>query len=267
MRALGLLLLAASTTCCQQFEVASVHADKGAFTPPNFPLDAGDAYGPVGGRFSADFPLTTNIRFAYKLPLTPAQTEAMLAHLPSWIGSDRFRIEARAQGNPTKDQMRAMIQSLLADRFHLQIHFEDREVPVLALRLIRPGKPGPKLRSHAEGPACDSQPTPDIFPDRCDVQALNMTPAGLRRAGSRNTTLPLFAASLPGLGQLDRPVVDQTGLEGRYDFLLDWSSKPDAEDAPDFLGALREQLGLKLESARATLKTPVIDHVERPSEN
>src|SRR5437016_7666798 len=59
------------------FEVASVKPDPGQFRPPNFPLDAGDAYRPVGGRFSADFPLTTYITFAYKLSPTPDQRQAM----------------------------------------------------------------------------------------------------------------------------------------------------------------------------------------------
>ena len=104
------------------FEVASVKIDAGPFRPPNFPLDPGDAYRPVGGRFSADFPLSTYITFAYKLSLSSDQRQAMLAHLPDWVSTDRYAIEARAEGNPTKDQMRLMVQSLLAERFKFTAH-------------------------------------------------------------------------------------------------------------------------------------------------
>ncbi len=87
----------------------------GAVRPPNFPLDAGDAFRPVGGHFSADFPLLTYISFAYKIPLSENQ------HWPDWV-HDRFDIQAEADGKPTKDQMRLMMQSLLAERFQLKVH-------------------------------------------------------------------------------------------------------------------------------------------------
>ena len=105
-----------------------------------------------------------------------------------------------------------------------------------------------------------------------------MRPNAAARAGSRNTTLDLLANSLPGLGNLERPVVDRTGLSGRFDFTLEWvperrtPSSPNADapadpPGPTFLEALREQLGLKLESTRAPLRIPVVDHVELPSAN
>ena len=270
------------------FEVASIKPDKGAFTPPNFPLDNGDAYAPTGGRFSADFPLVTYIQFAYKVRFTQEQVQSMLANLPPWVASERFAIQARGEGNPTKDQMRLMMQSLLAERFQLAVHFETRQTAVLALTLVKAGKTGPKLRPHAEGPACDA-PTAEpergspacaaaVFPPKCDVQALTMRPDHTLLAGSRNTTMDLLAAGLSSLGRLDRPVVDQTGLSGRFDFNMEWVQEPNgaapssADPPPDsqgftFLEALSEQLGLKLESTKAPLQVLVIDHVERPSEN
>lgn len=66
----------------------------------------------------------------------------MLANLPAWVKSDRFAIEAVAPQHATKDQYRLMMQSLLADRFGLKLHFEQRDVPVLAMVLVKPGKPG-----------------------------------------------------------------------------------------------------------------------------
>src|SRR4051794_28914342 len=251
------------------FEVASVKRDTGEFRPPNFPLDPGDAFRPVGGRFSADFPLTTYMTFAYKLSLTPDQRQAMIAHLPGWVSTDRFDIQARAEGNPTKDQMRLMMQSLLAERFKLAVHFETQVVPVLALVLVKPDKTGPKLRPHSEGVPCDATPATNgppaadsnIFPPVCDVYMMTMYPNKMARAGSRNTTLALLAGSLPATGKLERPVVDQTGLSGRFDFSIEWvpevnrSAVPNADapadpQGPSFLEAIREQLGLKLESTK-----------------
>ena len=134
------------------FEVAAIHLDRGPFRPPNFPLDNGDAY-TSGDRFSADFPLLTYIQFAYKIRFSPQQRESMFSRgrLPKWIYADRYAIEAKATTRATKDQMRLMMQSLLAERFHLAAHLETQETAVLALRLVRPGILGPKLRPHNQG--------------------------------------------------------------------------------------------------------------------
>jgi bla regulator protein BlaR1 len=268
------------------FEVASIKPDPGPFRPPNFPLDPGEAYRPVGGRFSADFPLTTYITFAYKLSLSQDQRQAMIAHLPSWVAAERFDIQARAEGNPTKDQMRLMMQSLLADRFKLAVHFESQVVPVLALVLVKPGKTGPTLRPHSEGVPCEATPATNgpiardstVFPPVCDVYMMTMHPNTMSKAGSRNTTMALLAGALSGLGNLDRQVVDQTELSGRFDFSIEWAPESDRPPLPNsdaqaelqgptFLEALREQLGLKLQSTKAPLQILVVDHVERPSDN
>ena len=272
------------------FTVASVKPDTGPFRPPNFPLDVGDAFRPVGGHFSADFPLGTYITFAYKLWLTADQRQSMIAHLPGWVGTDRFDIQAEAEGSPTKDQMRLMMQALLAERFQLKVHFETQVVPVLAMVLVKPDKTGPKLRPHSEGVPCEATPATNgppggppasgtsVFPPVCDVYMMTMSPNAGARAGSRNTTLDLLAGSLPGTGGLDRPVVDQTGLSGRYDFLIEFAPESGAASAPNagtpadvpgstFLEALQEQLGLKLEATKAPLRILVVDHVDRPSQN
>jgi len=258
------------------FEVASIKPSTGKFTPPAFPLDAGDAFASTGGRFSADFPLWVFITFAYKLTLTPEQSRAMLEHLPKWVASDRFSVQAKAEGNATKDQMRLMMQSLLADRFQLAIHFETQEASIFALTLVKPGKLGPNLRPHADGPPCDA-PDPKVFPPRCDVYGMTMFPGKMPMAGSRNTTMDLLASGLSGLGRLGRPVINQTGLTGRFDFTLEWvreregppppeATAPDLQ-GPTFLEALHDQLGLKLESSKGPVQILVVDHVERPSEN
>jgi len=264
------------------FEVASVKIDAGPFRPPNFPLDPGDAYRPVGGRFSADFPLSTYITFAYKLSLSSDQRQAMLAHLPDWVSTDRYAIEARAEGNPTKDQMRLMVQSLLAERFKFSAHFETRVFSALALTLVKPGKTGPGLRPHSEGVACEATPATndpvasksDVFPPVCDVVMMTINANHIAKGGSRNTTMALLAGALPGMGRLDDPIVDQTGLTGRFDFTLEFEPEParTADPPPEFQGptfveAVRQQLGLKLERTKAPLPFLVVDHVERPTGN
>jgi uncharacterized protein (TIGR03435 family) len=283
------------------FEVASVKLSKpGTFFPPNFPLDEGDAFLNVrtrerpNGRFSATFPLSTYISFAYKLRLTRGQTETMLSGLPKWVSTDAFEIQAHAPAGPTKDQMRLMMQALLAERFQLAVHFEAHDVPVLAMTLVKPGKTASGLRAHAEGPSCDEPPSPELFPTVCDVMGMSVSPGGQRVGGSRTTTMVLIAAALPSMGSLDRPVIDRTGLTGRVDFKLRWTPDstspqpggvtipkagpvgdrpapaPTGEfdvEGPTFLQALREQLGVRLESTKGLIETLVIDRIERPSEN
>lgn len=95
------------------------------------------------------------------LMLVGSQRDAVHGHVPAWVTTDFFTIEAKAPtANQTKDQMRLMIQSLLAHRFKLAVHFEIRDVPVLALVQVEPGKLGPRLRPHSEGPACDAKIPP-----------------------------------------------------------------------------------------------------------
>lgn len=273
----------------QTFEVASVKPAK-AFRLPNLPLNTGDAK-PGGGRFSAAFPLLGYIIFAYKIP--PYLADATIVQLPKWAATDLFEIEARAANNPTKDQMRLMMQSLLAERFKLTMHFETRDDRVLALMPVRPGQMGPKLRPHAEGPPCGdfalptSSSTQDLFPPTCGTDQSTQNAQGLRRIGYRNGTMERIAETIGGYaalaGEANKPVVDRTGLVGTYDFTMEYT--PDANDqlnrslrlsrdnsaaeleGTTFLTAMREQLGLKLVRASGAVRTLVIDHIERPSEN
>lgn len=161
------------------FEVASVKPSRIAQNP-NFPMDASSNYAREG-RFSASLPLMVYINFAYKLtpPEQPTaeQPRAVLSHIPGWVrGDDFFAIEAVAEGKPSKDQLRLMMQSLLADRFKLAVHFETREIPAFELTLIKAGKTGPKLLPHAAGPPCpdsyaqlanSQENVSDVFPQNC----------------------------------------------------------------------------------------------------
>jgi len=275
------------------FDVASVKPSKMPRVP-NFPLNNMNAETP-GGRFSAGLGLQAYIGFAYKLG--PAEVSSLPSQLPKWASAESFLIEARAEGNPTKDQMRLMMQSLLAERFKLAVHFETQDVPVFALTLVKPGTTGPKLHPHAEGPPCPEftalapGPTPlnanDVFPPNCDTST-SWERNGRWLVGSRNTTMPLLADAISMYGamagELDKPVVDRTGLQGRFDFTVEYIPDPARnrfvrpgplkDDAPPldtagptFLEAVRKQLGLKLVSSKAPIRMLVVDHIERPSDN
>ena len=164
--------------------------------------------------------------------------------------------------------MRLMMQSLLADRFQLRIHFEPRQVPVLALTLIKPGKTGPRLRRHPEALECSTRDDP--FPRVCGTDSLITKPDHTYVMGSRDVSLNSIAASLGGYHGLDRPVVDRTGLSGKYDYSVEWKEESDSDPDPQgetFLEAVKDQLGLKFERSTGPVDVLVIDKVERPSEN
>jgi bla regulator protein blaR1 len=217
----------------------------------------------------------------------------MYAKLPKWANSS-YLIEAKADGNPTKDQMRVMMQSLLADRFKLRVHFDTREGPVLALLLVEPGKLGPKLIPHSAGPPCPDFEVPDLSkPPQPPKLGVDSRPCGLSAyvirgtsdgtwIGSRDTPPWLIASDVYtyglSVGELDKPVVDHTGLTGMFDWVLELPAgiitlipkPPNPDDPPKgtpFLDALRKQLGPKLERSRGDVRTFIIDHIEPPSEN
>jgi bla regulator protein blaR1 len=284
------------------FDTATVQkstasSDRGEFSV--FPLGPGDVFVPNGGRFMArNFPVVAYIEFAFKL--TEDQEISLLPQLPKWVTTERYDIEAASSGNPTKDQMRLMMQSLLAERFRLTAHFEKRDIPVYALLLDVPGKLGPLLQQHPEDSPCATTPwvpTPPVtappqsldtrFPGPCGG-IVNMRPSvrGRVRAGARNVTMELIASSMTGPSkEANRPVVDRTGLTGKFDFAIEFLSRPDNRSAgpssspnvsspnasspndangPSYLQALKDQLGLKLEPQMGNLEVFVIDYIEQP---
>jgi uncharacterized protein (TIGR03435 family) len=277
------------------FDVASIKPDKSDAPPwSNFPLNSGDAYAANGDLFSAtNFPLVTYIFFAYKL--MGNQAHFLVPQLPGWAMSERFDIQARAADNPAKDQMRMMMRSLLADRFKLAIHTETREVPVFALVLAKPGKTGPQLQPHpadnscrtAVAPSSDSVAIPHsfqemiegAFPALCNgILGLPPGVPGRSRLAGRNVTIAFMADMFSQRVDLGRPMIDAAGLSGTFDFLLEFtpefraqmapgSNPPPDPDGPAFEQAVRDQLGLKLQSRKAPMKVMVLDHVEHPSEN
>jgi uncharacterized protein (TIGR03435 family) len=173
---------------------------------------------------------------------------------PSWIADRRFNISglADADGEPSLSQMQGMYRKLLADRFHLVFHREKRELAVYALRVA---KSGPKLASR--------KGDPDNPGDENGWQN-----GGERTLEFTNASIALFVLNMQFM--LSRPLVDQTDLQGRYDFVLRYT--PDETKFPDspvpgLFTAVQEQLGLKLEPVKAPADVLVIDSLEMPTEN
>jgi len=258
-----------------EFDVASVRLDKGEFKTPSFAMSADDWFRDPHGRFHADFPVSVYIEFAYKIWPTGEEERTMLAGLPAWVSEDRYAIEATAPLNATKDQYRLMMQSMLADRFGLKRHVEDREMPVLLMTLDKPGTTGPQLIPHSQGKPCEPSPANAIT----DCYGFTAHPAkdGLVEFGSRGAPMELigkFLGSTGGMtGEISRPVIDKTGLTGLWDFTLQVASpfdkKPEAESTPGptIVEAMREQLGLRLKPDKAVIPVLVLDHIDRPTEN
>lgn len=235
----------------------------------------------AGGRFVApSVPARILIGLAYSLPFS-AGHGGMIGG-PDWLDSQRYDVEARAEGNPPQDQMVLMLQSLLADRFKLSVHWETRQLPVYALVLAKAGRMGPQLVPHATS---DSSCREVDVPIQVPLQAVpsNTKPScaggfvmSPGHIGAVSTMADL-AKAMSWFGQIDRAVVDRTGLSGTFNITLDYAPSlpgaPADADATDssfpstIFTALNEQLGLKLESETGPVQVLVIDHMEKPSEN
>jgi uncharacterized protein (TIGR03435 family) len=269
-----------------EFDAASFKPSLPDTSPrANFSLNIDNDALPHGGLLSAmNRPLSVYINFAYNIMPTAQQASAMVAHLPKWVGEQGFDFEARVEGSPTKDQARLMMQSLLADRFKLAVHFETKDVPVLVMVLDKAGKLGPRIRAHSEGPSCDTKlempsdrSSPSVPPGEflpiCGSVVMFPGANHTVLLGARNIDMDHIASYLPLLESEGRPVVDRTGLTGTFDFSVNWLPTPQSSVAPateapldssgpSFEEALHEQLGLKLKPDHAPIRTLVIDHVE-----
>jgi uncharacterized protein (TIGR03435 family) len=292
---LGAIPLAAQPTTPGrlEFDVASIKLNKAGLPPngpaPNsiFPLGPGDVFVPSGGFFNAvNQTLFTYLRFAYKELYF--QTQYLLPQLPEWVRTERYDIQARVQGNPSKDDMRMMMQALLIDRCKLKLHHETREIPVFALVLDKSGQLGRQIEPHVDDPPCATSiekpasyrqlqaTTARGYPIPCGgMQILQPTGIGIARQGARNMPIAFLAKQLVGLGNFGRPGVDRTGLTGNFDFFIEWTPHYDGplpqgvEEAPgpSFQEAMKQQLGLKMEPQKAPVEILIIDHIERPSDN
>jgi uncharacterized protein (TIGR03435 family) len=211
---------------------------------------------PDGGRFEASHvTVKAMIAFAYDV------RDFYVSGGPGWAGSDRFEIVAKTDPNSTPAQRRAMLQSLLEERFKLAVRHETKEATVYQLVVAKDGVKSSGLQE-SSGKMGGIR-----FVGRGQIEGIGNPMRGLAN----------YLQTL-----LDQVVVDKTGLTANYDYKLSWTpdesqaGKPGAQaglpDATEPGGAsiftaLQEQLGLKLEGTKGPVETLVIDHVEKPGEN
>lgn len=236
----------------QPFDVASIHINNTETDGHHHIIN-----NPAESHFrTANLALRDLIQFAYGLP------NSQILGGPSWLDSIMFDIDAKSDPSvdlqlhalPTEQarhQKQLMVQALLADRFQLRAHQETRQLPVYALVVT---KDGPKFK-----------------PSKVNGTIVDTGRTRFHIAGS-DDTISLLARELAQV--LGRVVLNQTGLGGRYDLSLRWSSEDAAalassspDMSPDIFTAIQEQLGLKLVSTKGPVPLLVIDSVEKPSPN
>lgn len=308
MRNVSLVLMVAS--CCAlyaqsteslTFDVASVKPAEG--------MQGGMLFVRMsGGPISGDPAQLTYTNVTIKNVLTVAyKVKAYQIEGPAWMDTERFNISAKVPPGTTEAQFRIMLQNLLAERFHLKLHHETKEMPIMALVA---GKNGTKLTESkpiappAEGgPSANPAASPTFDPTRLAKNADGSVkfPAGGRgaRISVNNGHMQMNVNSQPMgafcdmlTNQLGIPVVDQTGLTANYDFTLEFAPDPrglkympmgggmpsgapeggpaDAAEpsAPTLENAIQAQLGLKLERRKGPADMLVIDSVDKtPVEN
>jgi len=246
----GVLIYVGATLFAQQsagppaFEAAAIK------TSPDPPGSSGIFES--NGRINAkNVTLRRCVRGAYDVP------EPQVVGGPKWVDEDRYYIEAKSAGPAGDHELMRMLQTLLADRFKLVLHREQRAIPGFRLVLAKGG-----LKAQASAPDRGS--------------------AGHSRRGhidAQAYTMPQLALHLSEL--LNRPVLDATEITGKFYFKLEWSpddmqAKPLSGDqhsgsaldsGPSIFAALQEQLGLRLESGKVPAEVLVIDSAEKPTEN
>lgn len=205
---------------------------------------------------------------------------------PDWMDGAFFQVEATMPPDTTKDQLRVMLQNLLADRFKLKVHRESKESSTYSL-VVAKGGPKMKESSAAMGstaspsaPLAPTGPSPQLAADGFPVHPnIPATGAGMFstigvngiRFTARQQTMQDLVHALAGFSS--RPLTNDTGLTAEYDFTLTFAkpglpTSPDAAAIPDVFTALQSQLGLRLESKKGSADVIVVDHIEKvPTQN
>ena len=255
------------------FEVASVK--RNMLGAPGFGGPTATSI-PTPTSFSAiNFTLPELVRMAYELGPTvvrPGQPDERIVGGPSWVQTQRFDITARSATEVSREQMNAMLRTLLEDRFKLVVAREQRGRDAYALRLARAdGRLGPDLRKAAAN--CNETRPTDPF---AQIKLLPAPSNGLMRSnGGACTTIDSLARGLERT--LNAAVTNETGLTGSWDYVIAHAglqsgtrpTDPTQREYPSVFTAVEEQLGLKLERRRepASFDVLVIKSVELPSEN
>lgn len=235
-------------------------------------------------RMRSSGPMSLMIRQAYNEPSRLLTTEDSIVGLPGWAKTQRYDIEAKLTGEqaaaleslPKEEQgkqRQLLEQSLLENRFKVKVHFETKQAQVYELVVA---KGGSKLK---EGDASTSGMT---GPNGKPLEGSFLRMMGRGKVGAQAFGIGALANFLSqGPTGLGRRVIDKTGLTGKYNFTLSWSTDPgmssgsvdglkvapgqEDSNAPSIFTALEEQLGLKLQPATATVDVLVVDHIEQPT--
>jgi uncharacterized protein (TIGR03435 family) len=248
-------ILHAQSTEAAEFDVASVklHVSGSGFEDRSC----------SNGRFvSRGMPLAAIIAWAYDL--NQDQARDMHQRLPNWMFPEggnaptlAYDIEAKSERPLTESQCKAAMQVLLADRFKLAVHWESKPAEVSDLVVARGG---PKMQKWSDTDAGSG------FTITLNGRQL-VSASGGPAPGETMQELTLFLNFI----RQHQPVIDKTGLEGKYKIALKFSNRPPGTDQvfedPDLETALQQQLGLKLETHKGTVKTLLVDHIERPTAN
>ena len=251
-----------STTLDPAFDVATIKLSNPIVSKN--PDEAEWGIGTRGNHFwSKNTTVIDLMSFAYEVHAK------QIADGPSWCRTDRFDVEGvpNFEGKPVRAQLQTMLRKLIEDRFQLKVHTEKQELSVYALVVANDGVKFHKTDAPPDAGAGYG------FPSKVPITQMNVL----------HMTMPAFASALQRT-VLDRPVVDQTGLPDRYDFVLKWTpddsqfsplqgvismppEKADTNAPPGLFTAIQNQLGLKLEAKKAMVDVIAIDHVEKPSAN
>jgi uncharacterized protein (TIGR03435 family) len=258
------------------FEVATVKSIKDRAGRRRVGMDGGPGTNdPV--RWNAEnMSLANLVNVAYDLPYY------RVSGAP-WTTEDRFDIVAKVPPGATKDDLRLMLQHLLAERFRLKVHREDKEMQIYELVVA---KGGPKMPRSGTGEAAEEFHSPprtgnDGYPALPKGRSMLAVIGGRARMQWVQLTVAEFADRLAN--QLSRPVVDMTSLDGKYDFVVSWSASatragasigdagipsPGDDSGPTLQMAVQEQLGLRLNAKKGPVEIIVIDSADRsPAEN
>jgi uncharacterized protein (TIGR03435 family) len=195
--------------------------------------------------------LANNVPLRLIMTVAYTVTDRQISGGPSWVGTDPYDIDAKSARPVSSDDLHTMLAHLIEERFQLKIRHETKELPVYELVV---DKGSPKLTEHD--------------PADLDHPPMGGTPEGLK---GTNVTMNYFAFILAR--NLDRNVIDKTGLTAHYDLNLTFARElpggrgPADEDKPTIFTALKEQLGLKLVPTKGPVDFLVIEHAEKPADN
>ena len=240
------------------YDIISIH--------PHSAMDDNISFMSRPGNFAA-----TNCTLKQLVSNAYGVREDLITGLPGWADTAHFDVTAKVSDfnpdlfkNLTREQRESMLLPMLTDRFHVKAHTEVKTLSVYNLVLT---KDGPKFKPN---------PPPPVDPDNPKKAQEGRGNTMINNDDLTATAIPLSAFAETLAGQLNKTVIDKTGLVGDYDFHLKWTPEDDSHNAtdngstdhaPNLFTALQEQLGLKLEPTKGPVTTLVVDHADQPTPN